>query len=78
MKIEEFDINYEFGKRLQFLRKKKGWSQEDLALVCDINKNYISDLERGARNPTLKIIEKISQGLRISLEELFRGLGNIK
>lgn len=53
-------------------------SQEDLSFECGINKNYLSDLERGTRNPTLRIIEKISIGLGVSLEELFRGLGNVK
>lgn len=53
-------------------------SQEDLALECKINKNYLSDMERGTRNPTIKILEKVSKGLNISLEELFRGIGSIK
>lgn len=78
MHIEDFDISFEFGKRIQYLRKRKGLSQEDLALECNINKNYLSDMERGMRNPTLKVLEKISIGLNISLEELFKGIGNIK
>lgn len=78
MKVEKIDIQIEFGKRIQYLRKLRRMSQEDLAFECDINKNYLSDLERGTRNPTLKIIEKISEGLKISLDDLFKGLGNIK
>lgn len=73
--IKDLDINHEFGKRIQFLRKKKGWSQEQFAFECDINKNYLSDVERGRRNPTLKVLEKIANGLGITLEELFKGLG---
>ncbi len=73
--IAKIDINYEFGKRIQYLRKKKGWSQEEFAFECDINKNYLSDVERGRRNPTLKVLEKIAKGLGITLEELFKGLG---
>ncbi|MBQ9266207.1 MAG: helix-turn-helix transcriptional regulator [Bacilli bacterium] len=73
--ITKLDINYEFGKRIQYLRKKKGRSQEDFAFECGINKNYLSDVERGRRNPTLKILEKIANGLGITLEELFKGLG---
>lgn len=76
MEIRDFDINFEFGKRIQYLRKIRKISQEELAFRCDINKNYLSDLERGERNPTLKVIEKISIGLGISLEELFKGLGD--
>lgn len=78
MKIDQIDIQIEFGKRIQFLRKMRKMSQEDLAFECNINKNYLSDLERGTRNPTLKIIEKLCIGFNISFEELFRGLGYIK
>lgn len=78
MKLSQIDINFELGKRIQYLRRRRGMSQEDLALECKINKNYLSDMERGTRNPTIKILEKVSKGLNISLEELFRGIGSIK
>ena len=78
MKLSQIDINFELGKRIQYLRKRRGMSQEDLALECKFNKNYLSDMERGTRNPTIKILEKVSKGLNISLEELFRGIGSIK
>ena len=35
-------INYEFGKRVRFLREQRKLSQEELALLSDINKNYLS------------------------------------
>ena len=78
MKLSQIDVKFELGKRIQYLRKRRGMSQEDLALECKINKNYLSDMERGTRNPTIKILEKVSKGLNISLEELFRGIGSIK
>lgn len=72
----EIDANYELGKRIQYLRSNRKMSQEDLALECDINKNYLSDLERGCRNPTVKVLAKIARGLGISLSELFKGVGS--
>ncbi len=72
---EIIDTAYELGKRIQYLRLQKKMSQEDLALECNINKNYLSDLERGSRNPTIKIVAKIARGLGISLSELFKGVG---
>lgn len=78
MKIDKIDIQIEFGKRIQYLRKNKKMSQEELAFESDINKNYLSDLERGTRNPTLKIIEKLCIGLNVSFEDLFKGIGHIK
>ena len=68
------DSNKELGMRIKYLRTLKHWSQEDLALEADVNKNYLSDLERGMRNPTVKVLEKIAQALSISLEELFKGI----
>lgn len=72
----DIDANYELGKRIQYLRSNRKMSQEDLALECEINKNYLSDLERGCRNPTVKVLAKIARGLGISLSELFKGVGN--
>lgn len=67
-------IYKQFGMRVKYLRTQKGMSQEDLALEAGINKNYLSDIERGARNPTLKIMQEIADALNINLEVLFKGL----
>ena len=67
----------QLGMRIKFLRKQKKWSQEDLALCANINKNYLCDLENGRRNPSLDILERIAVGLGISLEELFKGVESI-
>ena len=64
----------QLGKRIKYLRLQKGWSQEDLALEANINKNYISDLERGTRNPSLKVLERICVALNITFEVLFKGI----
>lgn len=69
MKIEK-----QLGLRIKYLRSIKKWSQEDLALEANINKNYISDIERGTRNPTLMILERIANALDVSLSELFKGI----
>ncbi|MCB9497854.1 MAG: helix-turn-helix transcriptional regulator [Erysipelotrichaceae bacterium] len=59
------------GQRIRSYRLAKGWSQEALALAAKINKNYLSDLERGNRNPTFLILSKICHALNISLADLF-------
>ena len=68
------NINVQLGMRIRYLRKQKGMSQEDLALDCGINKNYLSDLERGTRNPTVIVLEKIANALDINLSTLFKGI----
>ena len=67
------DIVIQLGKRITYLRKMRKFSQEDLALEANVNKNYLSDLENGRRNPTLKILEKIANALGIDVSELTKG-----
>ena len=67
----------QLGMRIKYLRSKLKWSQEDLAFNANINKNYISDLENGRRNPSLEILERIAVAFNITLEELFRGIESI-
>lgn len=74
-KIEKLNINVEIGKRIEYLRKQKKFTQEELAFRSSINKNYLCDIEKGRRNPTLIVLSKISNGLEITLEELFKGIG---
>ena len=68
------NINVQLGMRIRYLRKQKGLSQEDLALEAGVNKNYLSDLERGERNPTVAIVEKIASALEVDLSTLFKGI----
>lgn len=64
-------IEVRFGRRLKELRLKQSISQEELAFRCGLSKNYISDVERGTRNVSLKTIEKIAYGFEVNLKELF-------
>ena len=68
------DVNQQLGTRVRYLRNKQKISIEELAFRSNINSNYLSDLERGNRNPTLKVLNKISNGLGISLSELLMGI----
>lgn len=67
----------QLGMRIKFLRNQRKWSQEDLAFEANVNKNYISDLENGRRNPSLDILERIAVAFSISLADLFRGVETI-
>lgn len=68
-------LEKELGMRIRYLRTNKKMSQEDLALEAEVNKNYLSDLERGNRNPTLKILDKIAKALDVDLSTLMKGIG---
>lgn len=66
------NLQRKFGLVLKELRLEKGLSQESLANQSDIDRTYISDIEKGERNISLKIIEQLSGTLQISLVELFK------
>ena len=68
------DIYTQLGKRIVYLRKKRKMSQLQLAIESEINKNYISDLERGKRNPSLMILNRIAIALKIDMSELLKGI----
>jgi transcriptional regulator with XRE-family HTH domain len=53
------------GKTLRMLRKKRGLSQQDVAEKSNISRTYISQIERGDRNPSIDILESIGTGLCI-------------
>ena len=46
-------------------------SQEELGARSDLNRGYISDIERGLRNPSLKVIDRVAKALGMELDELF-------
>ncbi|MBR0295487.1 MAG: helix-turn-helix transcriptional regulator [Bacilli bacterium] len=76
--MKGLSIEEQLGKRIRYLRKLKKKSIEDLALDSNINKNYLGDLENGRRNPTLKMLEKIANGLGITISELTKGLESLE
>lgn len=64
------DIRQKFGICVRQHRKRKGWSQEQFALECDLDRTYIGGIERGERNVSLINIEKIAIALEIKPKEL--------
>ena len=64
-------IEIRFGYRVKEIRLKQNISQEELAFRCGLSKNYISDVERGTRNISLKAISKLADGLKVEVKELF-------
>ncbi len=54
-----------FGKRLRELREKRGLSQEKLAELADLHRNYAGLLERGGANPTLLTIVALARALGV-------------
>jgi len=66
------DIRKTLGKNVSNLRQEKGLSQEKFAFDAKIHRTYISDIERGARNPTITVVEKIANALGVSASDLLK------
>lgn len=60
-----------FGTRLRMLRTDLGWSQEEFAHRAELDRTYVSGVERGIRNPTLDVITKLAAALDVEVADLF-------
>ncbi len=65
------DLKTLLGMAIKAQRASLGISQEELAHRAGLHRTYISDLERGARNPSIESIEKLAGALQISVAKLF-------
>jgi transcriptional regulator with XRE-family HTH domain len=64
----------QLGKRIQVLRKKKGWTQTDMAVYLDMNRGHISDIERGKREVGIITLQVIAKGLDTTMSNLLKDL----
>jgi transcriptional regulator with XRE-family HTH domain len=62
------------GNRIRKLRNRRGWSQEEFAAICVINRSYMGRIERGELNMTLDSLRRVSEGLDISVSALLKGI----
>lgn len=64
-------ITQRFGSRVREIRRKKGMSQQELAVRSKLDLTTVSELESGNREPMLKTIWKISNALDVKMSQLF-------
>jgi len=68
------NITQRFGLRLRALRKKRGWTQVEMAEKLGVDRSYISDMERGKKNVCLPTLEVIAKGTGITISQVLKGL----
>jgi len=59
------NIRRRVGINMKKHREDRGWSQEELAFECGLHRTYISGVERGVRNPTVLVLQKIAKALKV-------------
>ena len=69
--METIAFQQDFGRRVRYLRESRRFTQEELAYRAGIHVTYLSGIERGVRNPSLRNIRAIALALDIPLSELF-------
>ena len=63
-----------FGRNVAHLRDKTGLSQDKLAELAELDRTFISGIERGVRNPGIKTVIRLARALRASVGELCKGV----
>ena len=63
-------ITSRFGKKVRTIRLRGGFSQGDVARKLKLHRSYISGIERGIRNPSLMVIQKIANALHVRAKDL--------
>ncbi len=66
------DVQHRLAQNLRRLRGERSLSQEAFADEAGVHRTYVSDIERAARNPTIKVVETLATALGVSVSELLR------
>ena len=64
------DVCRRLGQNVRRLREAAGYSQEAFADLAGLHRTYISDIERGARNPTIRVVDKLAMAFAVSAGSL--------
>ena len=64
------DIRRRVGENVKRLRTAAGLSQEQFAFEADMHRTYVSGVERGLRNPTVTVLERMAQALKVKTQDL--------
>lgn len=72
MQVLMLEISKQFGKIVRETRLKKGLSQGDVAKRLNVYRSYISGFERGVRNPSLGVVERIAKALGVTAKNLIK------
>ena len=71
--VRGMTLEKHFGEKVRVLRDSLDITQEDLAAMAKVHPTYLSGIETGVRNPTLKVVAKIATALNTEPHELLKG-----
>ncbi|WP_243347240.1 helix-turn-helix domain-containing protein [Parabacteroides sp. FAFU027] len=65
------NVKEKIGRRVKELREQRAITQKDLSFEAEMDRSYIAGIERGNRNATITILEKIAKAFDLTLAEFF-------
>ena len=68
------DIRVRLGNRVRSLRRERGWTQVEMAEMLGVDRSYLSEIETGKKDPSLRVLKTIADGFKITLSRLLRGM----
>lgn len=74
MSREKHALLEQLGNRVRDLRRRKGWTQTDMAVYLDMNRGHISDIESGKREVGLITLQIIARGLGTTMSKILKDL----
>ena len=63
-------VSIRFGDRLHQLREQRGYTQMQLAMIAGLDRSFISDMERGVKEPTISTLDLLAITFNLTLSEL--------
>ena len=63
-----------FGQNVARIRNEREFSQDKLAEIAELDRTYLSGIERGVRNPGIKVVMGIARALGVSVSDLCKGV----
>ena len=71
------DVVQLLGENVRHYRKLKGMTQEQLAVEAGMERSYVSDLERGTRNPSVVALGRLADALKVAPHCLLKKVSDI-
>jgi transcriptional regulator with XRE-family HTH domain len=68
------DIRKQLGSRVRVLRRKRGWTQVEMAELLGVDRSYLSEIETGKKDPSLRVLKTIADGFKLTLSQFLSGM----
>jgi len=65
-------LEHQLGRTLREVRERRGWSQEALAALANLDRSYLGEIERGKVSPSLATLNKLAHAIGLPVSELLK------